>query len=472
MMTQRCIIQEALEGRQIFLTGATGMLGTALVSKLVNDTTISTLHVLVRGGPGKYASKTFLRSPYADGIYTERYWNRMQELLPPTAVKQLQACNKIEVLEGDITLENFGLATEVLERLRDDVSIYIHSAASLNLKSGLPKMASVVIHPSLAAARMALSFKHLERFVFVSTAYVNAFLHWQVAEDERVQDCIVEERIYPLHKTDSDIGSAHAELKNIVDFGTTPEYTCLSHPYAYAYAKHLTERLLLDVFRAAGREHDLLLFRPSCFGPAEKEPVKHFEVPGSAPLTTVICALAATTPGKHRCKTNLADPSKTTLDEVPVDVVVNRLVAHTAFKSHGCVHAVSGASHRRGAMQLVEAMFKLRGWWWLPPVLTWCDQNTGEEKLSLTFQLCRVFGCSYIFQQQKTEQIWQLMDDHAKQKWPLWTQRDPADVSDIPRRGLMARSMLTGWFKRKYGRAGQWFAMLAFPEPQVGKPTK
>ena len=57
MMTQRCIIQEALEGRQIFLTGATGMLGTALVSKLVNDTTISTLHVLVRGGPGKHASK-------------------------------------------------------------------------------------------------------------------------------------------------------------------------------------------------------------------------------------------------------------------------------------------------------------------------------------------------------------------------------------------------------------------------------
>lgn len=54
MTTQRCTIQEALEGRQIFLTGATGMLGTALVSKLVNDTEISTLHVLVRGGPGKY----------------------------------------------------------------------------------------------------------------------------------------------------------------------------------------------------------------------------------------------------------------------------------------------------------------------------------------------------------------------------------------------------------------------------------
>lgn len=56
MMAQRCIIEQALDGRQIFLTGATGMLGTALVFKLVNDTTISTLHVLVRGGQGKHAS--------------------------------------------------------------------------------------------------------------------------------------------------------------------------------------------------------------------------------------------------------------------------------------------------------------------------------------------------------------------------------------------------------------------------------
>ncbi|GAB7326339.1 hypothetical protein MBLNU13_g10304t2 [Cladosporium sp. NU13] len=453
MVAQRCIIEQALDERQIFLTGATGMLGTALVSKLANDTTISTLHVLVRGGQ-------------------ERYWNRMQELLPSTAVKQLQACNKIKVLEGDITLENFGLAAEILEHLQNDVSIYIHAASSLNLKWGLPKMASVVIQPSLAAARMALGFKHLERFVFVSTAYVNGFLHWQVPQDEKVHDCIVEEQIYPLHKTDLDLESTHAELKNIMYFGTTPEYTCLSHPYAYAYAKHLTERLLLGVFRAAGREHDLLIFRPSCFGPAEKEPVENFEVPGSAPLTTVVCAVAASTPGKHFCKTNLADPSKTTLDEVPVDVVVNRLVAHVAFGSHGCVHAVSGASHRRSSMQLLETMNKLRVWWWLSPVVTWCDHNTDDKKISPTFKLCRIFGCSYLFQQRKTERIWQLMDDQTKQKWPLWTQRDPEDVSDIPRRGRIARSMLSSWFRRKYGRTGQWFAMLAFPEPQAGSAKK
>jgi fatty acyl-CoA reductase len=164
----------------------------------------------------------------------------MQELLPSKMVEDLRGCNKIRVLEGDITLEDFGLDEKSLTYLRANVSIYIHSAASLNLKAGLPKMASIIIHPSLAAAKMALSFVHLERFVFVSTAYVNGFLHWQPLVDQLRQECIVEERIYPLHTNTSDY-DASAELKNITEFATTPEYSCLPHPFAYSYAKHLTD---------------------------------------------------------------------------------------------------------------------------------------------------------------------------------------------------------------------------------------
>lgn len=67
MMAQRSTIEEALDGRQVFLTGATGMLGTALVSKLIKDTTISTLYVLVRGGHGTHDSPIFndIRHPDA-----------------------------------------------------------------------------------------------------------------------------------------------------------------------------------------------------------------------------------------------------------------------------------------------------------------------------------------------------------------------------------------------------------------------
>jgi FlaA1/EpsC-like NDP-sugar epimerase len=43
----------AFEGRHVFLTGGTGMLGTALLVKMTKDTSVSAIHVLVRGGEGK-----------------------------------------------------------------------------------------------------------------------------------------------------------------------------------------------------------------------------------------------------------------------------------------------------------------------------------------------------------------------------------------------------------------------------------
>jgi hypothetical protein len=46
---------EAFEGRHVFLTGATGMLGTSLLVKMTKDTTVSKFHVLVRGGEGRVA---------------------------------------------------------------------------------------------------------------------------------------------------------------------------------------------------------------------------------------------------------------------------------------------------------------------------------------------------------------------------------------------------------------------------------
>lgn len=49
-------VDDALNGKVVFLTGATGMLGTALVVKMVLDTEIVSIYVLVRGGSGMYLS--------------------------------------------------------------------------------------------------------------------------------------------------------------------------------------------------------------------------------------------------------------------------------------------------------------------------------------------------------------------------------------------------------------------------------
>jgi FlaA1/EpsC-like NDP-sugar epimerase len=52
-MEEKDPFEFAFRARDVFLTGATGMLGTALLVKITKDTTISHIHILVRGGEGK-----------------------------------------------------------------------------------------------------------------------------------------------------------------------------------------------------------------------------------------------------------------------------------------------------------------------------------------------------------------------------------------------------------------------------------
>jgi fatty acyl-CoA reductase len=383
----------------------------------------------------------------------------MHQLLPLRIVKTLEASNKIVVLCGDITCHNLGLEEKELATLQDSVSIFIHAASSINLRHDLSKMAANVIYPSLEASRFALSFKRLERFVYVSTAYVNAFLHFRKHDTVQLADCVVEETIYPL-RSDSSDDEAFAELGNLKEFGTTPEYSCLPHPFPYSYAKHLTERLLLHEFRAAGHEQLLILFRPSIFAPAEYEPVPHFEVAGSTPGTTMLCAILANAPVRVRFASNLLDPSKAAFDEVPIDMVVNRMLAHVAYGSYGCIHAVGGASGRSSFKDAFNHGAALRPWWWSRPILDWCgmDSHTGAEKACFMSKAWRILGCSYLFLDNKTNELWERMDNETRAKWPLWRAWHPSAMWSLSSRSQTARAMLSAGMEKRYGRLGGFWA--------------
>jgi len=387
----------------------------------------------------------------------------MKELLPSRLVADLKDCQRIAVLDGDITKDNLGLDEQTVAALQKRISIFIHAASSLSLRGGLAEMAPIVVYPSLAAAKLALSFEHLERFVFVSSAYANSFLHWDSAwlGDAHRRECIVEERIHPLREFEQ---SAVVELDNIIDFGTTPEHDHIPHPSSFTYVKHLTERLLLEAFREEGREHQLLVFRPSCFAPAQREPFPRFEVVGSSPVTTMMCAVLSGLPGKARFTSNLPDPSKSTIDEVPIDVVVNRLIVHIAFGTSGCVHAVAGATGRRNFADVYNAMGKFRRWWWWHAEVQWCEDNTDSKKLCDLGKLFKGLGCSYLYREEKTEWIWQLMSPSMREKWPLWAKQDPSNMSDLAFRGRTAGEMLSTWMGRKYGLPGRWMAKAMGPK--------
>lgn len=322
-------------------------------------------------------------------------------------------------------------------------------------------MAENVLLPSIEAARLALSFQRLEKFVYVSTAYVNAFLHFQTNVVSQTSECMVEERIYPL-RSDHPHSSA-VELENLKEFGITAEYSCVPHPFAYSYAKHLTERLLIEKSSAAGLEESLLIFRPSIFAPAEQAPFPHFELTGFTPGTGLLCGVLASRPGNVHLVTNLRDPSKAAIDEIPVDIVVNRLLVHIAHGSHGCIHAVPGESGQLSFADVFRAGAKLRPWCWGRPVLTWCDGNTGSEKECLMSQLWKILGYSFVFCDQQTQDIWEAMDDSMRSDWPLFSRRQPDDMSVWKRRSPNARKVLRTAMQKRYGRVGLFAARIISP---------
>lgn len=353
------------------------------------------------------------------------------------------------VLEGDVTFDHLGLNHETLLELRESVSICIHAASSLNLKANLGKTMESVVKPSMAFAALALGFCQLKRFVFVSTAYTNAFMHFLPPNDGEKQECFVEEKIYPL-RFGTGRRDPFLELEEIECTGDTPEYSGVPHPFAYAYGKHLAERLLLSMFKKAGKQQLLTILRPSCFGPAESEPFPHFETPGSAPATSVLCVTLASLPRKAFFTSNLEDPSKATLDEVPVDIVVNRLIAHVAYDTTGCVHAVSGESRRRLVQDMISAAWSLRKWWWPAPSIVWCSEATDPKRICSISKIFRLCGCSFLFDDIKTAGIWKQMDYLDRGKWNLWTRRDPNDFSDLAIRSQTAGVVLQEWLLKRH----------------------
>jgi hypothetical protein len=93
------------------------------------------------------------------------------------------------------------------------------------------------------------------------------------------------------------------------------------------------------------------------------------------------------------------------------------------------VHAVAGASGRRDFTDVYDTMTKFRRWWWRRPDVQWCEDGMDPKNLCALANLFKGLGCSYLYREEKTDRVWQQMSPEMRETWPLWTKRDPADMS-------------------------------------------
>lgn len=81
--------------------------------------------------------------------------------------------NKLECIEGDCVEENLGISPESFEKMKN-VSIIIHSAASIKFDDSLKKVLLMHVRGTRDICRFAEKLSNLECMVYVSTSYSNA----------------------------------------------------------------------------------------------------------------------------------------------------------------------------------------------------------------------------------------------------------------------------------------------------------
>ena len=115
---------------------------------------------------------------------------------------------------------------------------------------------------------------------------------------------------------------------------------------------------------------------------------------------------------------------------------------------------------------MYNAIAKLRRPWWLRPRISWCEDETDSSEMCALSKFYKILGCSYLFREEKTEKLWESMDSSMRQEWPLWSERNPADMTDFAIRAQTSKRMLSKGLMRKYGRLGPLMATMMGPRTE------
>lgn len=159
-------IRDALAGRRLLLTGATGFVGEALLERVLHDLPDTRVVLLVRGRDGKSARDRVAH------LLTKPAFGRLRARLGDDGVGALLD-QRVEVLDGDLSR---------WPALPDDLDVVVHCAGEVSfdppIDEGFATNARGV-EGLLQAVHASGSRPHV---VHVSTAYVNGFRKGPVAE--------------------------------------------------------------------------------------------------------------------------------------------------------------------------------------------------------------------------------------------------------------------------------------------------
>lgn len=350
-------------------------------------------------------------------------------------ISTLRESRLIIPIEGDASSpDNLGITSpETIQTLQDTVSVILNLASKIRVLATLSEIKQTNIDSAFFVADFALKCSKLERFVWASSAYSNSHLHMQhdgttittVAEEIYPDDIAYSPHTTPAPElTPEQLAQTEEEYQSISETGTNSNYLSGKFMTSYTYAKHLTERLMLSRYRS--KLPHLMIFRPTCIGPALFEPFPRYELLGSNPVTSIMSySLSLPNETMELPTNNPKDGFSSLIDEIPVDLCMNQLIAHTSAGTTGPVHAGVGAENcltfgDYWREYLSSVPFSQR------PNLKWIDDSilrTPEGQAGLVMlPLLRLFsytGASFDFVLGKTKRVWAGMGQKEREILPL-----------------------------------------------------
>jgi fatty acyl-CoA reductase len=284
-------------GRAIFLTGGTGFLGKVLLEKLLRSCPdIKCVYLLVRGKGATTPAERMAE------IFNGSLYERLHKEQPNFA-------EKVIPLSGELTEENLGLSPEDYSTLTENVTIIIHSAATVKFTEKIKIAVDLNVLVVRRMLDLARKVKSLTCFMHISTAYAHTNRQF------------IEERVYPPSMDPQRLINLTDQIDDEMAESLTPHFLG-ARPNSYTFTKSIAEFIVSSESKGL----PCMILRPSIVSSTWKEPVPGWIDNLNGPTGVAMAA------GSGLARFIVGDAERQA-DIIPVDVTANYIIAAAWYSS-------------------------------------------------------------------------------------------------------------------------------------------
>nr|XP_014096907.1 fatty acyl-CoA reductase wat-like [Bactrocera oleae] len=246
---ERSPMRNYFRGKTVFLTGGTGFLGQLLLEKLLRCE-VHMVYLLARTKKNKTSHERL------DELFEQTQFAKLRREYPNYR-------NHVSIIEGDMSIIGLGISDTHRQLLAETVEIVLHAAAEVRFNDSLHKLVTINLRGTRQMLQLAESFKKLQVFHYVSTAFSNCKPNCQVVKEDFCEP--------PL---EPDILIAYAEKFNntatdLDIFDTITARMIGEWPNTYTFSKCLSEELV----RRSAAKFPTCVSRPSIVISTNREPI-------------------------------------------------------------------------------------------------------------------------------------------------------------------------------------------------------